>query len=185
MRIKEVRRCLAQIMNSYKMPAPMGMMLCLKGHAGKIVGYFWTFLCIQCYVGILPTIARNPLANVMMWSDEIWCDLGADWQLRPGKSSQQHCSSMDQTMWLQYTVPEISTKHLRRIMQSVSEKLPAMNCQPGKGYPSSIETLQKLTGLRIPTIKNVSTLSKRWFHEVLSEMDLNSHLPLLPENIFF
>lgn len=94
--------------------------------------------------------------------------------------------------WIRHVVTEYCSRNFHKTTSYYADGIrkvsAAMNYCQEKNIPSSIETLQKLTGLRIPTIKKcIDLLSKKDVvsYEVLSENGFEQSSSLSsPENIF-
>lgn len=136
-----------------------------------------------------PTIMRNPLHRDDV-IDEIWCVIFE-------QIDNYDCSKSSLTTfvlpWIRHVVTEYCSRNFHKTTSYYADGIrkvsAAMNYCQEKNIPSSIETLQKLTGLRIPTIKKcIDLLSKKDVvsYEVLSENGFEQSSSLSsPENIFF
>lgn len=121
--------------------------------------------------------------------DEIWCVIFE-------QIDNYDCSKSSLTTfvlpWIRHVVTEYCSRNFHKTTSYYADGIrkvsAAMNYCQEKNIPSSIETLQKLTGLRIPTIKKcIDLLSKKDVvsYEVLSENGFEQSSSLSsPENIF-
>lgn len=179
---------LAQIMNSYKIACTYGNDVLKKDMLEKLY-YFGRSYVYSVMWETYPTIMRNPLHRDDV-IDEIWCVIF-------DQIDNYDCSKSSLTTfvlpWIRHVVTEYCSRNFHKTTSYYADGIrkvsAAMNYCQEKNIPSSIETLQKLTGLRIPTIKKcIDLLSKKDVvsYEVLSENGFEQSSSLSsPENIFF
>lgn len=151
-------------MNSYKIACTYGNDVLKKDMLEKLY-YFGRSYVYSVMWETYPTIMRNPLHRDDV-IDEIWCVIFE-------QIDNYDCSKSSLTTfvlpWIRHVVTEYCSRNFHKTTSYYADGIrkvsAAMNYCQEKNIPSSIETLQKLTGLRIPTIKNVSTCfpKKMWF----------------------
>ena len=143
---------LAQIMNSYKIACTYGNDVLKKDMLEKLY-YFGRSYVYSVMWETYPTIMRNPLHRDDV-IDEIWCVIFE-------QIDNYDCSKSSLTTfvlpWIRHVVTEYCSRNFHKTTSyyagGIRKVSAAMNYCQEKNIPSSIETLQKLTGLRIPTIK--------------------------------
>lgn len=178
---------LAQIMNSYKIACTYGNDVLKKDMLEKLY-YFGRSYVYSVMWETYPTIMRNPLHRDDV-IDEIWCVIFE--QIDNYDYSKSSLTTFV-LPWIRHVVTEYCSRNFHKTTSyfagGIRKVSAAMNYCQEKNIPSSIETLQKLTGLRIPTIKKcIDLLSKKDVvsYEVLSENGFEQSSSLCsPENIF-
>lgn len=179
---------LEQIMSAYKIAVKYGNEALKKDTYEKLY-YFGRAYVYSVMWNTYPSLMKNPNHREDI-IEEIWCVIFEE-------IDSYDCSKSSLTTfilpWIRHVVTEYCSHNFHKttpyIASGMRKVSAAVNSCREKNIPASIETLQKMTDLRIPTIKKcIDQLSMKdsVSYEVLSENGFEQSSSLnSPENIFF
>ena len=184
---KYSQEALAQIMSTYHIACEYGNDILKKDMLEQLYYYGRSYVYSVMWE-TYPSLMKNPYHRDDI-IDEIWCVVFEEIDNYDWKKSSLTTFILP---WIRHVVTEYcshtfhkTTAYFAYGMRKVSA---AINCCHAKSIPANIETLQKMTGLRTPTIKKcIDLLAKKdnVSYEVISEngFELSSSL-YSPESIF-